>query len=113
MIYPVPEIAWDIAKTNYDFFKKNAAVLADISIPYSDFEKRNRLVHQIFSRFEAHNRFVPIRPEHIFCNSFEVNRCVAQHNTVPFYYDDDHLSDVGARHVVSVIMEQMAKLNPG
>ena len=50
---------------------------------------------------------IPVRrvfPGDIFCNSFIAGRCVAQFDAVPFYYDDDHLSDEGARYLVDQLL---------
>lgn len=107
LVYPVPEIAWDIASLNWKFWKKNGAVLREISIPYSDFASRNKFVISIFNGFSGQVNFSPIVPADIFCNSFIKNRCVAQFDGVPFYYDDDHLSDAGAKHVVDKIVNEL------
>lgn len=104
-IYPVPEIAWDIAKMNRDYYSRNGTALSLISINYNDFLIRNRFVNQIFKEFEAKNNFMPIKPESVFCDSFVKGRCVAQYDTIPFYYDDDHLSDVGAKFLVDKIFD--------
>ena len=100
VIYPVPEIGWDIARTNISYYSENRTLLDEISIPYSDFARRNRFINSIFSEYQTNKKFVPIKPEEIFCNTFVENRCAAQYKTIPFYYDDDHLSDAGAKLVM-------------
>ncbi len=109
LVYPVPEMSWDIARVNYEHFKNKGAVLKDISIPHDDFQRRNQFVHQIFDRYAGNPRFHAIKPEAIFCDTFIKQRCAAQYDTVPFYYDDDHLSDAGARLVVREIMNSVRK----
>ena len=109
VVYPVPEIGWNIARANADFYSAHGTALPEISIPYSDFITRNHFVHAVFKDYEGRDRFVPIKPETFFCNSYRPGRCVAQYGSVPFYYDDDHLSDVGARLVVSEIIRQLGQ----
>jgi peptidoglycan/LPS O-acetylase OafA/YrhL len=104
LVYPIPEISWDIAKVNFLYYTQNSIVLPSISIPYSDFKNRNKFVYKVFSAYEERSNFIPIKPEYIFCNSFLMDRCVAQYNTIPFYYDDDHLSNIGAELVVHEIL---------
>lgn len=109
LIYPVPEISWDIAKLNYDFYRRNGQLLGEISIPYNDFRTRNRFVNGVFDGLTGNKKLIPIRPESIFCNTFVKGRCVAQYGSVPFYYDDDHLSDKGAHLVVDKIFTHISK----
>jgi hypothetical protein len=107
-IYSIPEIGWDIARLNISHYRANKAPLDKISIPHSDFKIRNSFVNSIFDEYTNEPKFVPIKPEDIFCNSFIKDRCVAQYQSIPFYYDDDHLSDVGARLVVEKLTASLS-----
>ena len=100
LIYPIPEVSWDIARKNIIYYRNNGVPLNEISIPYSDFKNRNRFVNSIFEEYEKKSNFTAIKPEKIFCNSFVKDRCVAQYKSIPYYYDDDHLSDAGALLIV-------------
>lgn len=105
VIYPIPEISWDIARKNINYYRENRTALNEISIPYTDFKKRNLFINAIFKDYEKNPIFISIKPENIFCDSFVKNRCIAQYNSIPYYYDDDHLSDYGA----SLIIEELKK----
>ena len=107
VVYPVPEIAWDIARINYDYYRETGRVLSSISIPAADFYKRNRYVNELLSTYQSNPHFVPIKPQNMFCDTFMAQRCVAQFEGVPFYFDDDHLSNAGAKLVVAAIAKQM------
>ena len=100
LIYPIPEIGWDIARTNISYYKANGTLLGGISIPYSDFVSRNRFINSVFNEYKNNPNVIPIKPGLIFCDTFLKNRCVAQYKKIPYYYDDDHLSDAGARLIV-------------
>jgi hypothetical protein len=108
LVYPVPEIAWNVARLNYQYYGTHHAALDEISIPDADYRRRNRFVAGIFDGFAGRPNLVPVRPEQVFCNSFEPGRCVAQYGGVPFYLDDDHLSDAGARLLVRRILDPPA-----
>ncbi|EGM78155.1 Putative acyltransferase [Rheinheimera sp. A13L] len=107
LVYPVPEISWDIARTNMEYYSENNTVLDEISIPYEDFKKRNKFINKIFEDFETNERFIPVKPESLFCDTYVAGRCVAQYEKKPFYIDDDHLSDAGARLVIQHIYNHM------
>ena len=107
LIYAVPEVSWDIARKNILYYRTNRTPLSEISIPYSDFKNRNEFVNSIFNGYEKNPKVISIKPEIIFCNSYVKDRCVAQYETIPYYYDDDHLSDAGANLIVKKIIEQL------
>jgi hypothetical protein len=111
-IYPIPEISWDIARLNISHYRANKFPLDEISIPHSDFKNRNKFVHSIFDEYINEPKFISIKPEDIFCDSFIKDRCVAQYQSIPYYYDDDHLSDAGARLVVDRLINNF-DFNPG
>ncbi len=96
----MPEIAWDIAKMNWNFYKREKSILENISIPISDFDKRNKFVTSIFDSFVGRKNFYSIKPSEVFCDTFIKNRCVAQYNMEPFYYDNNHLSEAGSRLLI-------------
>lgn len=104
-VYPVPEIGWNIAAVNMRHYGQHGRPLPELSIAQEDFTARNAFVHRELARFDAAPNFIPVRPADVFCDTFIPGRCAAQHETVPFYYDDDHLSDVGARLVIDRLFE--------
>ena len=106
LIYPIPEVSWDIARTNISFYGINKRLLSEISIPYADFKRRNIYVNTVFNEYEQNPKVIAIKPENIFCNSYVKDRCVAQFETIPFYYDDNHLSDIGAQLLVEKLNEK-------
>lgn len=99
-VYSVPEVSWDIARKNILYYRNNGTPLNEISIPHSDFKKRNQFVNSIFKEYEEHSNFIAIKPENIFCDTYIKDRCVAQYQSIPYYYDDDHLSDVGSKLII-------------
>jgi len=108
VIAPVPEVGWDIAKLNWSYFHANHELLPAISTRYDVYKTRNRLILSIFDRYRSDPDIHFVWPDRIFCDTFIKDRCAAQFGTVPFYYDDDHLSDAGARFVVRDIMRTLA-----
>jgi hypothetical protein len=108
VVHPIPEISWDIARLNISHYRATKIPLNEISIPHSDFKIRNKFVNSTFDEYINDPRVIAVKPEDIFCNSFVKDRCVAQYQSVPFYYDDDHLSDAGARLVVEKLINSIS-----
>jgi peptidoglycan/LPS O-acetylase OafA/YrhL len=97
LVYPIPELGWDIAKVNF-----HARIMLDELYTSKElYEDRNKFVIDVFDRFEAKN-IVKLQVTDLFCDA---SRCYGQRNKIPLYYDDDHLSADGARVLVEKIMQ--------
>jgi peptidoglycan/LPS O-acetylase OafA/YrhL len=106
--YPIPETGWNIFKTNVDYFKLHQTVLQELSFPYVRYLDRNRFILNILAENAIEkNNAVFIRPDLSFCQNLIPNRCVAQKDGVPFYYDGDHLSDEGAKFLVDEFVQSL------
>jgi hypothetical protein len=88
-------------------------VLPNLSIPVEDAVERNRFVTQVFNVYTGTPGLIVVDPARILCDSFIERRCAVQVNGVPFYLDDDHLSDAGARPIVSEIVKRLAATTGG
>lgn len=106
LVYPVPEVGWNVP--NYlakNFFFNNT--YSDLSTSYDAYKKRSKLVINSFNSIHNTPNLVRIRPDIVFCNSYIENRCVASLNRKSLYYDDDHLSNEGAKILSSEIIKSI------
>ena len=103
LVYPVPEIGWDVPLFNMSHYIKFGKIPDEISISHEDFIRRNQFIHRIFSEYETTKNLIPIKPESVFCNTFIQGRCAAQFQGQLFYFDDDHLSDTGVQLLIRKI----------
>ena len=94
LIDPVPESAIDIALENAIAFRRNGTIVRDISFPRADYERRNAFVLSVFGALTVPN-ITRVATEPLFCGLRAIDRCYVQLDTVPLYYDDDHLSQEG------------------
>jgi len=100
IIGQVPEIAWNINRINFTYYRARGEVLDQLSIPRSDFEERSRFINGVIEDFKLQNptpRLSVVSPADSFCDTFVEGRCVAQWQGIPFYSDDDHVSYEGAK----------------
>ena len=103
LIYPIPETAIDIEKANRLHFLRNGSTIDRLSFLYSDYKERNSFIINFFDNLSIDN-IVPIRAQALLCDSFIEGQCAVQLDGVPLYYDDDHLSKVGADMIVEEIL---------
>jgi peptidoglycan/LPS O-acetylase OafA/YrhL len=105
LVYPVPEVGWDVPSK---FIKKK---LSDskvsreyLSTSYTLFKERNRRVIEIYDSIE-HKNLVKIRPSEFLCDT-TINRCLSHDTILPYYYDNNHLSNYGAKNITAEIFEK-------
>lgn len=103
VVYPVPEMGWNINRLNLLAYWGTGQIAKEISISEQDYLKRNAFVLSLLAEYETLRQFSAVKPQAIFCSTFVTGRCVAQFDGIQYYADDDHLSDVGARRVIKAI----------
>ncbi len=108
LVYPVPEVGWDLPRYNFTTYRKTGQVQSEVSTSYELFKKRNSFVNHSLDEFNAPNLW-RVNPEKYFCNTYSPNRCVAQHNHIPFYHDTNHLSLEGAKPLTDEITELLLR----
>ena len=108
LLYPVPEAGWDIPRYNFTTYAKTGAVQPMISTSYELFKSRNGFSNRTLNAFSSPN-LVRVKPENYFCNTYLPERCVAQKDFVPFYYDTNHLSTAGAKPITDDIVKLIAQ----
>lgn len=104
VVYPVPEVGWDIPRYNFAIYAKTREVQPIVSTSYEIFKRRNDFSSRALDSFSAPN-LLRVKPENYFCNTFLINRCVAQNNFIPFYYDTNHLSSAGAKPLTDDVVK--------
>lgn len=109
VIHPIPEVGWDIPKYNFVSYLNNKSTPVSISTSHEIFKNRNSFVNDVLNNVQNYQNLIHVKPERLLCDSVMKGRCVAQWNGIPLYYDDDHLSNAGARMVTQDIMSSLVK----
>jgi peptidoglycan/LPS O-acetylase OafA/YrhL len=111
LIYPVPEAGWDVPAMIAEHYARGAPIPPDAaSVSAATFRRRNAPIHALFDGIAT--PVMRIRPDHLFCDTVVPGRCVTHQGGTPLYYDDDHLSDAGARLVVNDVMKAIDGSEP-
>ena len=94
LIYPVPEVGWDVPKQELKLLSKG--INTPITTSYSIFKTRNSIAMSTFDSIPDSPNLFRVRPDLILCNAKIKDRCITKINNKLLYRDDDHLSDEGA-----------------
>jgi len=106
LVYPVPEVGWDVP-----MYAAKSVIYSgskvDVSTSYKQYLKRNEKTFAAFDAIGAHVNLKRVYPHKVFCNTYLQERCVATLNGRSLYYDDDHLSNYGAKMLIGDIISKM------
>ena len=108
VIYPVPEVGWNLPQLNFKQYLSYGRVPPVVSTPAAAYRSRNAFAEAALDAVGPNARLHIVRPAKLLCDQQLPGRCVAQLAGVPLYFDDNHLSNAGARLVVAEVMELLA-----
>jgi peptidoglycan/LPS O-acetylase OafA/YrhL len=104
LVYPIPEAGWDVPMTVF----KNAHIYGkkpELSISFAAYKERTAEVNTLFDKLVAELPNVyGARVYEALCSE-DTGRCINADANGIYYYDDDHLSNAGARRVVPIIVD--------
>jgi peptidoglycan/LPS O-acetylase OafA/YrhL len=110
LVYPIPEAGWNVPKTAFKklYFRGN---IDNLSTSYRNYQRRTHDVIGLFDRLvtELPNVYAA-RVDKVLCSEI-TGRCINADDKGVYYYDDDHLSNAGARLVAPVIVEAVRIAN--
>ena len=107
VVYSIPEQGWDIPKAQFKIQYFKDPVDHKISVKFSNYQQRVAESHGVLDAIGATSGIARVRPEDIFCNTFIPGRCASHLDEVPLYFDDNHLTNAGARLLVPEIMKHI------
>ncbi|NNC98811.1 MAG: acyltransferase [Gammaproteobacteria bacterium] len=116
LVYPIPEVGWDVpkhVKLNLDqvpnvYSKIEAFKQLSITTSYTVYKDRIRSTVEILDRIKPSPALIRVKPDRIFCSA-ETDRCYTHNDTALYYYDDNHLSQTGAKMLVDLIAQSLDK----
>jgi len=116
LLYPIPEVGINVPKALHKRIKNNylgARTIIErtpITTSHEAFKVRNKKSYEILDEIKS-SKIARIYPENLFCNSAIKNRCITHNSEVSFYRDTHHLSDHGAKLVLSAFKKLYLKMN--
>jgi peptidoglycan/LPS O-acetylase OafA/YrhL len=94
LIYPIPEVGWNVPNR---FLRLPIEKWTDVSTSHQVYLSRTLEVRKAFNNLNE-SELTKVYPDKVLCGKNE--RCITVSDNQPLYYDDDHLSLVGATMVL-------------
>ena len=96
LIYPLPEVGWNLSKLNMVSNISKGSIPDKVSTSFQVFLKRQNYSNYVLDSLKDSLFLERIYLDKVFCDEILKDRCMAQIDGVPFYYDSNHLSNKGA-----------------
>ena len=117
LIYPIPEVGWDINQKLYNRLPKikNASIEEYlepknyVTTSYAIYKNRTKSSFDLLDTVQGENIY-KVYPHKLFCNNYKKNRCVTYNKEDNFYFDDDHPSIKGAELINDMIIKEIEKI---
>lgn len=107
LIYPVPEVAWNVPMYLAKSHLFNANKKEPLSTSYTVFKERSANAYEQLDLLGQHKNLLRIYPEKVFCNTLLEGRCLAELDSKPLYFDDDHLNSIGSAMLAKEIIRHL------
>ncbi len=106
LVYPVPEMAWNVPNYLARSEKNGLAITNETaSVSYESYLERNAEAFEVLDSLKGN--VLRVYPGKLFCKGSPNEVCLSHLDRLPLYYDDDHLSDYGARFLAEAIVEKI------
>ena len=109
LIYPVPEIGWNLPNRIWIKRKKNLSIGDKrnyVTTSYKVYKERTKTSFEMLDSIKGKN-IIRIYPHKLLCNTKIKNRCLTHDDNVLFYSDFDHLSIEGSRLINNLIIDKI------
>ncbi|MBD1141539.1 acyltransferase [Pelagibacterales bacterium SAG-MED32] len=111
LVYPIPEVGIDVQNFITREKHLNNKDIINYSTNFDAHKKYRDNTHKEFNLLEKNESLLNIYPEDIFCNTYIPNRCAAQLDTLPIYFDENHLNKIGGFILAENIYKNMKLRN--
>lgn len=96
LVNPIPEMDTNVPRTlSHSLMTRGDA--RDISISLASYQQRNRIILQAQNQAAKQCGVKVLEPTAYLCSA---GRCMGSKNLVPWYFDDNHLSETGNKNLV-------------
>ena len=113
LIYPIPEVGYDIPKKVFDYYLSGDLDLKDTETffrySYEIFKDKSKKVYELFDSLNFKN-VIKVKPENVLCNTIIKGKCEVHDKTNMYYIDSVHLSYPGSILVNDLIISKIDKL---
>jgi peptidoglycan/LPS O-acetylase OafA/YrhL len=114
LIYPIPEVGWNLPKKILSQINKNLLFLSNepinkITTSYKVYKNRTKSSFELLDSIQDNNIY-RVYPHTLFCDKIIRGRCLTHDDKHTFYTDTDHPSLKGARMINDLIIKEIEKI---
>lgn len=102
LVHPIPEAGWNVPRTLVHRTLYGDGIANPLTTDAARVLARNQPVNDLFGSID-HPNLYRVNPYDVFCDTKLAGRCVNEWDGDVLYFDDDHLSNAGARWVADAI----------
>lgn len=108
LVYSIPEAGWSVPEYLLKVYRDRGSISSkDGSTSADVYDLRTARTHSIFDSIGEHPNLYRVRPARVFCRDIILDRCITNLDGIPLYFDDNHLSDVGAGLLIRKIFDKV------
>jgi len=100
LIYSLPEVGWNLSKLNLINKIYKGSIPEEISTSFEVYLKRQKFSNYALNSINKNLYLETIHLDRVFCNQNLKDRCTAQIDGIPLYYDSNHLTNKGAEVLI-------------
>ena len=100
LIYSLPEVGWNLSKLNMVNKIFKGSIPQEVSTNLKVFLKRQNFSNNALNSVKKNSFLEKINLDTVFCNKDLKDRCIAQIDGIPLYYDSNHLTNKGAEVLI-------------
>jgi hypothetical protein len=99
LVYPIPETGWSVPEFLKKTHRNQDGILMPLDGSVSKLAVESRTAHSnaIFDAIGEHANLYRVKPKESLCAN---ERCIVHIGGAPLYFDDNHLSDLGAKQII-------------
>jgi peptidoglycan/LPS O-acetylase OafA/YrhL len=98
LAYPIPETGYDIPSTLARLAARGMDP-ASFARPFAYYQQRHEFVFEVLDGLGTPDRISRVYPHELLCDDAA---CITWREGAPLYYDDDHVSQPGARYLAEL-----------
>ena len=100
LIYSLPEVGWNLSKLNMVNRIYTGSIPEEVTTSFDVYLKRQKFSHYTLNSVKKNLFLEKIHLDTVFCNQNLKDRCIAQIDGIPLYYDSNHLTNKGAEVLI-------------
>ena len=100
LIHPLPEVGWDLSKLNMVNKIFKSSIPEKVTTSFKTYTKRQKFSNLTLNSVKSNPFLENIHLDKVFCNEVLKDRCLAQIDGIPLYYDSNHLTNKGAEVLI-------------